>query len=80
MTVGKTYAILGGGGSFGIHTAFYLLRHAAPKRVISIGGILCALSPFRSASNARRISSITLTISRTNSICCSICWTRLNPR
>jgi dTDP-glucose 4,6-dehydratase len=35
--MGKTYAILGGGGSFGIHTAFYLLRHAAPDRVIGIG-------------------------------------------
>jgi dTDP-glucose 4,6-dehydratase len=35
--MGKTYAILGGGGSFGIHTAFYLLRHAAPERVIGIG-------------------------------------------
>jgi dTDP-glucose 4,6-dehydratase len=35
--MGKTYAILGGGGSFGIHTAFYLLRNAAPNRVIGIG-------------------------------------------
>jgi dTDP-glucose 4,6-dehydratase len=33
----KTYAILGGGGSFGIHTAFYLLEHANPKKVIGIG-------------------------------------------
>jgi len=33
----KTYVILGGGGSFGIHTAFYLLRHARPKRVVSVG-------------------------------------------
>jgi dTDP-glucose 4,6-dehydratase len=33
----KTYAILGAGGSFGIHTAFYLLRHAEPKKVIGIG-------------------------------------------
>ncbi len=33
----KTYAILGAGGSFGIHTAFYLLRYAAPKKVIGIG-------------------------------------------
>ena len=33
----KTYAILGGGGSFGIHTAFYLLQHANPKKVIGIG-------------------------------------------
>ncbi len=35
--MGKTYAILGGGGSFGIHTAFYLLDHAKPKKVIGIG-------------------------------------------
>ena len=29
---GKTYAILGGGGSFGIQAAFYLLDHANPKK------------------------------------------------
>ncbi len=29
---GKTYAILGGGGSFGIHAAFYLLDHAIRSR------------------------------------------------
>lgn len=34
---GKTYAILGGGGSFGIHAALYLLDHAKPKKVIGIG-------------------------------------------
>jgi dTDP-glucose 4,6-dehydratase len=33
----KTYAILGAGGSFGIHTANYLLDHAAPTKVIGIG-------------------------------------------
>lgn len=33
----KTYAILGGGGSFGIHAAMYLLDHAEPKKVIGIG-------------------------------------------
>ncbi len=33
----KTYAILGGGGSFGIHAAFYLLDHANPNKVIGIG-------------------------------------------
>jgi len=33
----KTYAILGAGGSFGIHTAFYLLKHADPRKVIGIG-------------------------------------------
>ncbi len=35
--MGKTYAILGGGGSFGIHTAKYLLEHANPKKVLGIG-------------------------------------------
>lgn len=34
---GKTYAILGGGGSFGIHAALYLLDHANPKKVLGIG-------------------------------------------
>ena len=33
----KTYAILGGGGSFGIHTALYLLDHANPRKVLGIG-------------------------------------------
>lgn len=33
----KTYAVLGAGGSFGIHTALYLLDHADPKKVIGIG-------------------------------------------
>lgn len=33
----KTYAILGGGGVFGVHTAMYLLEHAKPRKVISIG-------------------------------------------
>jgi len=33
----KSYAILGGGGSFGIHTALWLLDHADPKKVIGIG-------------------------------------------
>jgi dTDP-glucose 4,6-dehydratase len=35
--MGKAYAILGGGGSFGIHTAFYLLDHANPRKVLGIG-------------------------------------------
>jgi dTDP-glucose 4,6-dehydratase len=34
---GKTYAIIGGGGSFGIHAALYLLDHANPRKVIGIG-------------------------------------------
>ncbi len=33
----KTYCILGGGGSFGIHAAKYLLDHANPKKVIGVG-------------------------------------------
>ena len=33
----KKYCILGGGGSFGIHAAFYLLNNANPKKVIGIG-------------------------------------------
>lgn len=42
----KTYAILGGGGSFGIHTAFHLLDHAAPKKVIGIGRNSLRPEPF----------------------------------
>lgn len=34
---GKTYCILGGGGSFGIHCAFHLLDHAHPAKVVGIG-------------------------------------------
>jgi len=33
----KKWVILGGGGSFGIHTAFWLLRNADPVKVIGIG-------------------------------------------
>ena len=33
----KTCAILGRGGSFGIHTAFYPLHNINPKRVVSVG-------------------------------------------
>ena len=33
----KTYVVLGGGGSFGIHTSKYLLDHASPKKVIGVG-------------------------------------------
>lgn len=35
--MGKKYAILGGGGSFGIHTALYLLDNADPEMVLSVG-------------------------------------------
>jgi dTDP-glucose 4,6-dehydratase len=34
---GKTYCILGGGGSFGLHAALHLLDQASPKKVIGIG-------------------------------------------
>src|SRR6201987_5094205 len=43
---GKTYAILGGGGSFGIHAASYLLDHAHPKKVIGIGRAPLRPEPF----------------------------------
>jgi len=33
----RTYVVLGGGGSFGIHTSKYLLDHANPKKVIGVG-------------------------------------------
>ena len=42
----KTCAILGGGRSFGIHTAFYLLEHADLKAVIGIGRNPLRREPF----------------------------------
>lgn len=33
----NTYVILGGNGPFGVHTAFYLLEHGNPKKVICVG-------------------------------------------
>jgi dTDP-glucose 4,6-dehydratase len=33
----KTYVVLGGGGSFGIHAAIYLLKNADPRKVIGVG-------------------------------------------
>jgi len=35
--MGKKYVILGGGGSFGIHAAMYLLDNANPEKVIGVG-------------------------------------------
>ncbi|MCH9609772.1 MAG: dTDP-glucose 4,6-dehydratase [Chlamydiales bacterium] len=35
--MGKRYAVLGGGGSFGLHTCKYLLEQADTERVVSIG-------------------------------------------
>jgi len=49
----KTYAILGGGGSFGIHAAKYLLENADPKKVISIGR-----NPLRSEPFSLRIDEM----------------------
>ena len=40
----KTWCILGGGGSFGIHAALWLLDNANPKKVIGVGR-----NPLRSA-------------------------------
>lgn len=42
----KTYVILGGGGSFAIHTAMYLLDHARPAKVIGIGRNPLRAEPF----------------------------------
>jgi dTDP-glucose 4,6-dehydratase len=44
--MGKRYAILGGGGSFGIHAARYLLDHADPELVLGIGRNLLRPEPF----------------------------------
>ncbi|MGH6663085.1 MAG: NAD-dependent epimerase/dehydratase family protein [Rhodospirillales bacterium] len=49
----KTYAILGGGGSFGIHTAFYLLDHANPRKVLGIGRNPLRPEPFSLNINKR---------------------------
>jgi dTDP-glucose 4,6-dehydratase len=42
----KTYVILGGGGSFAIHTAMYLLDHAQSAKVIGIGRNPLRAEPF----------------------------------
>src|SRR5580704_1281756 len=44
--MGKRYAILGGGGSFGIHSALYLLDHADPELVMGSGRNLMRPEPF----------------------------------
>jgi len=44
--VSKTYAVLGGGGSFGIHTSLYLLDNLDPKKVIGIGRNNLRSEPF----------------------------------
>jgi dTDP-glucose 4,6-dehydratase len=35
--MGKKYVVLGGGGSFGLHTSQYLLDHADAEKVIAVG-------------------------------------------
>lgn len=50
----KTYAILGAGGSFGIHTALYLLDYAEPKKVIGVGRNPLRPEPFSLNIEKRR--------------------------
>ena len=50
----KTYVIIGGGGSFGIHTAFYLLKNASPKQVICIGRNFLREEPFSLGINKEK--------------------------
>ena len=52
--MGRTYAILGGGGSFGIHTALYLLDHADPELVIGVGRNPLRPEPFSLNVERRR--------------------------
>lgn len=42
----KKYVVLGGGGSFGLHTSKYLLDHADPEKVIAVGRNLPKLDCF----------------------------------
>jgi dTDP-glucose 4,6-dehydratase len=52
--MGRTYAILGGGGSFAIHTALYLLDHADPELVIGVGRNPLRPEPFSLNVERRR--------------------------
>jgi dTDP-glucose 4,6-dehydratase len=52
--MGRTYAILGGGGSFGIHTALYLLDRADPELVIGVGRNPLRPEPFSLHVDRRR--------------------------
>ncbi len=45
MTI-KSYAVIGGGGSFGIHTSKYLLEQPEVERVVSVGRNLARPEPF----------------------------------
>ena len=44
--MGKRYAVLGGGGSFGIHTSKYLLEQSDAERVIGVGRNSARPEPF----------------------------------
>jgi len=44
--MGKRYAVLGGGGSFGIHTSKYLLAQPDTERVVSVGRNAPKPAPF----------------------------------
>jgi len=44
--MGKKYVVLGGGGSFGIHTSFWLLDHTDAEKVIGIGRNALRPEPF----------------------------------
>lgn len=44
--MGKKYVVLGGGGSFGLHTSEYLLKHANPEKVYGIGRNPARPEPF----------------------------------
>src|SRR3954468_3987587 len=50
----KTWCILGGGGSFGIHAAMYLLDHAEPKKVIGVGRNPLRPEPFSLGIDRRK--------------------------
>ncbi len=71
--MGKRYAILGGGGSFGIHSALYLLDHADPELVMGIGRNLMRPEPFSLNIEKRRATNITPITSPMNSTSCSNC-------
>jgi dTDP-glucose 4,6-dehydratase len=52
--MGKKYLVLGGGGSFGIHTSFYLLDHAEPSKVIGVGRNPLRSKPFSLGIETRK--------------------------
>ena len=72
---GKTYAVLGGGGSFGIHTALYLLENAEPEKVIGIGRNPLRAQPFHSALKRTLDMSTMRGTSLMSWTCFLSCWT-----